>query len=276
MQRLSDRPVKTFSIGFRVKEFDETNYARATAQRIGTEHHEFRVEPHCVDVPEKLVWHYDEPFADSSAIPTYWVSKLTREHVTVALTGDGGDELFAGYLRYRAVRAAEWCDHLPAHDPPTAGRPLVATARHGRYSAISSLRRIGRFAEALASDPRRRYFEWMSMFNEARRAELYSDEFVGRLPESDPFEFLARAFAHWPHRDAVSAASLTDLVTYLPCDLMTKVDIASMANSLECRRRFWITGWWSWPPRCPSATNCPAGTPSASCTTRSATSFPPS
>ncbi|MGD9723846.1 MAG: asparagine synthase (glutamine-hydrolyzing) [Pirellulales bacterium] len=237
MQQAATRPVRTFSIGFASPDYDETTAARETARRLGTEHHEFRVEPDCLDVIEKLAWHYDEPFADSSAIPTYYVSRLTREHVTVALTGDGGDELFAGYLRYRAVRWAERLDLLPTWLRGSVARGLGTTLSRRRRQR-SLLRRVGRFAAALGERPERRYYEWMSMFNEARRAELYSDAFVAQLPGADPFDFLGQAFTRSPHRDAVTRASLTDLVTYLPCDLLTKVDIASMANSLECRAPF--------------------------------------
>jgi asparagine synthase (glutamine-hydrolysing) len=234
MQRLSHEPVKTFSIGFPVAAYDESAHAREIAQRLGTQHHEFRVEPHAIEVLEKLVWHYDEPFADSSAIPTYYVSKLTREHVTVALTGDGGDELFAGYDRYRAVRLAARLDHLPRWTKTALESQFVQRLGRNRPQR-SLLRRLARFGEALHFSPQRRYLEWVSMFNEARRAELYSDAFLAQLPNHDPFEFLADAFARVRGRDQVTAASLVDLVTYLPCDLMTKVDIASMANSLECR-----------------------------------------
>ncbi|MEX0978903.1 MAG: asparagine synthase (glutamine-hydrolyzing), partial [Pirellulales bacterium] len=237
MQRLVDEPVKTFTIGFSIPEFDESSYARQVARRLGTDHHEFRVEPRGIEVLEKLAWHYDEPFADSSAIPTYYVAKLSRQHVTVALTGDGGDELFAGYLRYRAVRLASWFDRLPRWLLATLDNPLIHRLSSGRPQG-SLLRRLGRFSEALAYGPQRRYLEWVSMFNEARRASLYSDDFLAQLPDADPYEFLADAFARVPHRDPVTAASLVDLVTYLPCDLMTKVDIASMANSLECRAPF--------------------------------------
>jgi asparagine synthase (glutamine-hydrolysing) len=234
MQRLAGGPVKTFSIGFPEAAFDESAHARRVAERLGTDHHEFRVEPRAIEVLEKLAWHYDEPFADSSAVPTYYVSKLSREHVTVALTGDGGDELFAGYLRYRAARLAARFDRLPKWTRAALDNRFVRRWG-GRRRQQSLLRRLGRFAEALNFPPQRRYLEWVSMFNEARRAELYSDAFVARLPESDPFEFLASAFSRVPHRDVVTQASLVDLVTYLPCDLLTKVDIASMANSLECR-----------------------------------------
>ncbi len=237
MQRLSTSPIKTFSIGFPQQEFDETAYAREVAERWGTEHHEFRVEPHCIDVLEKLAWHYDEPFADSSAIPTYHVAKLSRQHVTVALTGDGGDELFAGYLRYRAVRLAGWFDHLPRAARGTLAKLSAGMASGGRPQR-SWLRRAGRLGEALSFSPQRRYLEWMALFNEGRRADLYSEEFLTRLSDADPYRFLAAAQARSSRRDPVTSACITDLLTYLPCDLLTKIDIASMANSIECRAPF--------------------------------------
>ena len=235
MQQLSNRTVKTFSIGFPVAEYDETSYARLVSERFGTDHEEFRVEPDALDILPKLVWHYDEPFADSSAIPTWYVSEMTRRHVTVALTGDGGDELFAGYPRYRAVALARWFDRLPwPARAALAGRfwqRLPASPRQKSFR-----RRLKRFAETLALSHWPRYLGWISIFNEARRAELYSDDFVAQLPDQDPIRFLLDAAAECRQRDPVTATSLVDLTTYLPCDLMTKVDIASMAHSLECRQ----------------------------------------
>jgi len=237
MRQLSGGPVRTFSIGFPVKEYDETRYARLAAAHCGTEHEEFLVEPDAVEVLPKLVWHYDEPFADSSAIPTWYVSELTRTHVTVALTGDGGDELFAGYPRYRAVRLASLFDRLPALlRRLLAGRYWRHLPASPRYKSIR--RRLKRFVAALREPPGRRYLEWIAIFNEAQRADLYDDGFLATLPDVDPLEFLSGARARSLDRDPVTSISLTDLLTYLPCDLMTKVDIASMAHGLECRQPF--------------------------------------
>jgi len=237
MQRLSGEPVRTFSIGFPVPEYDETQYARAAAERFGTLHEEFRVEPDAVAILPKLVWHFDEPFADSSAVPTWYVSELTRGHVTVALTGDGGDELFAGYERYRAVSLSGLFDRMPRWLRGALAGPywqkVPSSARQK-----STLRRWKRFAEVLGQEPQRRYLDWISIFNETRRGELYADDFVASLPERDPFEFLAAGFARAGRRDPLTATSVADLVTYLPCDLMTKVDVASMAHGLECRQPF--------------------------------------
>lgn len=237
MQKLSREPVRTFSIGFPVREYDETHYASLAARELGTIHSEFRVEPDAVHILPKLIWHYDEPMADSSAVPTWYVSQLTREHVTVALTGDGGDELFAGYPRYKAAWIASRFDRLPA------GLRRMAAGRFWQRLPASSrertlLRRLKRFTNALNAAPARRYLDWIGIFNEEARADIYSDGFVAALPDADPLEFLHTAFARAGARDPVTTASLADLVTYLPCDLMTKVDIASMAHSLECRQPF--------------------------------------
>ncbi|MFH1268300.1 MAG: asparagine synthase (glutamine-hydrolyzing), partial [Planctomycetota bacterium] len=237
MRKLARGPVRTFSIGFPVKEYDETRYARLAAERFGTDHEEFVVEPNAVEILPKLVWHYDEPFADSSAIPTWYVSELTRKHVTVALSGDGGDELFAGYPRYRAVWLASWFDRLPASlRRAVAGRYwqwLPASPRQKSFR-----RQLKRLMEVLDQPPGPRYLGWIAIFNEARRAELYEDGFLASLPDVDPRVFLDAARARSCDRDPVTSISLTDLVTYLPCDLMTKVDVASMAHGLECRQPF--------------------------------------
>jgi asparagine synthase (glutamine-hydrolysing) len=237
MSQLLREPVRTFSIGFPIREFDETHYARAAAQRFGTIHEEFQVRPDAMEVLPRLVWHYDEPFADSSAVPTWYVSQLTRQHVTVALTGDGGDELFAGYPRYRAVWLAEGFDRLPA---------IVRRLCAGRYwqrlpsgtRQKSLVRQWKRFVEMLNRPPAERYLEWIAIFGQARRAALYSDALSAATADAEPSRFLTAALDRCNRRDPVTAFGLADLVTYLPCDLMTKVDIASMAHGLECRQPF--------------------------------------
>lgn len=136
MQEQSTRPVHTFSIGFPIKEFDERSYAREAAKHLGTEHHELIVTPNALEILPKLIWHYDEPFADSSAIPTMYLSEMTRQHVTVALSGDGGDELFAGYTRYLAVKLASRFDRLP--------RPLRRLITSKLWQRLPSARDIAR------------------------------------------------------------------------------------------------------------------------------------
>jgi len=237
MSQLLDKPVRTFSIGFPIREFDETHYAREVAERFGTIHEEFQVRPDAMEVLPRLVWHYDEPFADSSAVPTWYVSQRTRQHVTVALTGDGGDELFAGYPRYLAVWLAEGFDRLPS-----VVRQMCAGSYWQRLPSgtrqKSLLRRWKRFVEMLNRLPSERYLEWIAIFGQARREALYSDALAAALSEADPSQFLTAALARCNRRDSVTAFSLADLLTYLPGDLMAKVDIASMAHGLECRQPF--------------------------------------
>lgn len=237
MQSLSSRPVKTFSIGFPVAAFDERDYAREAAKHIGTEHHEQVVEPSALQILPKLIWHYDEPFADSSAIPTMYLSEMTRREVTVSLSGDGGDELFAGYQRYQAVKVGQWADRLPQFLRDWMGsslwQNLPASVRQN-----SKRRRLKRLLSAIALEPRRRYLKWVSIFDDERRAELYTPEFRARLNGHDPAEFLFQAYEECPDRDFVTQTTCADVLTYLPCDILTKVDIASMAFALEARSPF--------------------------------------
>ncbi len=237
MQSLSSRPVKTFSIGFPVAAFDERSYAREAAQHIGSEHHEQVVEPSALDILPKLIWHYDEPFADSSAIPTMYLSEMTRREVTVSLSGDGGDELFAGYQRYQAVKLGAWSDCLPrflrSFLAASIWQKLPASVRQN-----SKRRRFKRLLSALALEPRRRYLKWVSIFDDERRAELYSPEFRSSLGSSDPADFLFHAYTACPDRDFITQTTCADVLTYLPCDILTKVDIASMAYGLEARAPF--------------------------------------
>ncbi|MGE3777929.1 MAG: asparagine synthase (glutamine-hydrolyzing), partial [Pirellulaceae bacterium] len=236
MQKNSARPVQTFSIGFPVAEYNETQYARQVARRWQTDHHEMEVTPDAASILPRLVWHYDEPFADSSAIPTWYLSELTRRHVTVALSGDGGDELFCGYERYLALWLTQGLDRIEPLRNLAAWRIWQRLPGGARQKSL--VRRIKRLSENLSAPPQRRYLDWLVIFNERRRATLYSDEFLAQLPDSDPYDFLAAAWRRAGRRDAVTAASLADLVTYLPGDLMTKVDVASMAHSLEVRAPF--------------------------------------
>ncbi len=233
-QGQSENPIRTFSIGFPVADFDETAYAAQVAQHLGTKHQRFEVMPSGVDVIDKLVWHYDQPFADSSAVPTWYLSQLTRGEVTVALSGDGGDELFAGYERYRALWLSEQMKKLfPIHSLPGIGLIQRLPDSNRRRSVV---RRGKRFLEAFGESTARRYLNWLQIFPESMRAGLYTEDFLQSLPGTDPFEFLESAWAKSAGRDIVTRASLTDLLTYLPCDLCAKVDIASMAHGLEVRQ----------------------------------------
>lgn len=231
-----DRPLNSFSIGFTEADFDETAYARQVAGWMRTEHREFKVAPDAVHILDQLAYHYDEPFGDSSAIPTWHLCEMTRRHVTVALSGDGGDELFAGYDRYRALWLSRWMDRAFGLKWMLGSRFVQSLPTSTRQRSF--LRRLQRFGAALNQPMARRYMNWLQIFPEGMRADLYQADFVEQLPDEDPFEFFQGAWLETSGRDLVSQASLSDLITYLPCDLMTKVDIASMAHSLECRQPF--------------------------------------
>jgi asparagine synthase (glutamine-hydrolysing) len=235
-QQQLEQPIHTFSIGFHEADFDETKYARQVANWVGSEHHEYKVTPDAVSILDKLVWHFDEPFGDSSSIPTWYLCQWTRQYVTVALSGDGGDELFAGYERYRALWLSRWFDRVVPAGPILGSRWVQGLPTSTRQRSF--IRRLQRFGEALNQPFSRRYMNWVQIFPERLRAELYRDQFVAQLPNEDPYEFFDAAWRAVGERDLVTKASLGDLNTYLPCDLMTKVDIASMAHSLECRQPF--------------------------------------
>ena len=237
MQELAEQPVHTFSIGFPVAKFDERSFAREASQHLGTIHHEQVVEPSALSILPKLVWHYDEPFADSSAIPTMYLSEMTRQHVTVALSGDGGDELFAGYDRYKAVHLGTRFDWLPS-----CLKKAIASRLWQRLPAsveqTSFRRRLKRLLEALGDEPVSRYLRWVSIFDESRRSSLFSEDATQQLTGHRAAKFLESCYSACPSRDFVTQTTCADVLSYLPCDILTKVDIASMAVGLECRSPF--------------------------------------
>jgi asparagine synthase (glutamine-hydrolysing) len=237
MSEESSEPVKTFSIGFEEQDFSELEHARRVAEHIGAEHHEFIVCPDAMEVLPTLVEHYGEPYADSSAIPTYYVSRETRKHVTVALNGDGGDECFAGYERYAAMRLAETYHKLPAlMRDSLIGRAVswLPTSETRRSRA----RDAKRFIHAASLPKIERYLRWVSVFDTEAKSELYSDEFLHETAALHPADFLRPWFTKANGAGVVDAALLADTMTYLPNDLLVKVDIASMAVSLEARSPF--------------------------------------
>jgi asparagine synthase (glutamine-hydrolysing) len=226
------RRVRTFAIGFLGDpRYDETRYARLAARHFETDHHEFMVEPEDFGLTERLIWHHDGPFGDSSAIPTYVVSRLTRQHVTVALSGDGGDELFAGYVRF-------WAGTLAERVPPVLRR-LGHWAARGlpdgmpERSALGRMRRFLRAADLPLSD---RLVAWNSYFAFTLDEVLQPDV----LRSVSPRNILAFARDHFTDRKlSPLALSLQhNFHTYLPYDLMVKVDRMSMAHSLETRSPF--------------------------------------
>jgi asparagine synthase (glutamine-hydrolysing) len=254
MARAGAGRVKTFSIGFPAKEYDETRYARIVAERYGTEHEEFTVEPDAAAVLPQLVWHYGEPFADPSAIPTWYVSQLARRHVTVALTGDGGDEAFLGYARYRAMRHLDRLDRLPPGLRHALARLLAimppAIARRFR------LGRIGAMLAAPREHPQQRYAGAIAFFADEDKAQGYGEAMRDQLAHS-ALDLLAPYFAAVP--GLVAGANRADLHTYLPDDLMVKVDVASMAHGLETRSPLLDHRLLEWAARLPSETKMAGG-----------------
>ena len=235
MAEQTSQPVKTFSIGFGDEEFDEIPYARLIAKRFATDHHEFRVEPEALSIMPKLARHYGEPFADPSAIPSFYLAELTRRHVTVALNGDGGDESFAGYGRYVTDLAGRlgWVPARLRRLPARLTWALGDTSHHGLQRA-----RVRNFALALGMDRRDRYAMWMCIFEAQRRARLETEEVRAAIGDSTAEGFTTSALAESGAPGRVDRLLDADVATYLPGDLLVKMDIATMAHSLEARSPF--------------------------------------
>jgi asparagine synthase (glutamine-hydrolysing) len=229
MARASSSPVKTFTIGFKHDDFNESHYARIVAQRFGTDHHELILEPNVVETVETLTRSLEEPFGDSSMLPTYYVSCMARQHVTVALAGDGGDEVFAGYDRYGIHARRRIFEHVP----DAVWRwyreylyPRLPEAMHGR-----------KFAYNVSLPWRERYVDGVSFLPAfEREMPLLSDEFRAQVSGiENPQNILFRYFEQAPADDPVSQMLYVDTKTYMTADILTKVDRMSMAASLEVR-----------------------------------------
>lgn len=242
MARASSRPVKTFTIGFDHSEFDETHYARKVAARFDTDHHELVLKPDIIGTLDKLTPGLEEPFADSSILPTYYVSCLARQHVTVALSGDGGDELFAGYDRYARLLSRNHLNHVP--------RSIGRLYRERLYHKLPSF--YGRrFLFNISMPVRDRYIDSVSHFPAwGRERALFSRDFLAWADSLEsPLTLFRRMFDEAPANDLVSRLLYLDTKTYLPFDILTKVDRMSMATSLEVRVPIldhifleWVTG----------------------------------
>jgi asparagine synthase (glutamine-hydrolysing) len=214
----------TFSIGFDDPRYDETRWAAAVAKHLGTEHHKFMVRPDAAADLPRLAAVFGEPFGDSSALPTHYLSRQTRQQVKVALSGDGGDELFGGYDRYRAM---QWAQRLSGVPNLLTRAAAVISGSHPKSRAA----RIKRFAKSLQLPPARRYAAYMALFDPQLLGEIYPHPAEGNIVESVYARLL-------PGRDVVQAALATDRATYLPEDLLVKLDRASMLHALEVRSPF--------------------------------------
>jgi asparagine synthase (glutamine-hydrolysing) len=226
MQQMTNHQVKTFSIGFEGDaSFDETPYAKQVADYLDTDHIPFIVKPDAMNLLEKLVWHHDQPFADSSAIPTYLVSELTRKHVTVALTGDAGDEMFAGYERFYAAKLFQRLQVIPR--PIWKGLNALVNLLPQGTGYRSLTKRAARFTQAAAKSPVLAYFDLVRLFSDEQIYEL-----TGSADTAGEY-----------FKQEVPYKNIADLLrgnmqTYLPDDLLIKTDRCSMAASLETRAPF--------------------------------------
>jgi len=230
MARNMNQPVKTFSIGFNEDTYNELKYARITAKHFGTDHHEFIVTPDICEMVDELVWHFDEPFADMSALPTYMVSKLAREYVTVVLSGDGGDELFAGYTRYVSDKKKSGFENMPRFVRERLMKPLSESLPYG-FKGKNYLRNI-------SLEPIDRYIDSISHFTELKKSSLFTEKMKTNLNGNgfNTGHKLFRSFAEKINTgNPVDPLLYLDSKTYLPGDILTKVDRMSMAVSLEAR-----------------------------------------
>ena len=227
MSEASSRPVRTFSIGFDDPRYDELDHARVVARHFGTDHHEFVVKPDALAIIDDLIAHFDEPFGDSSAIPTWYVSEMARRHVTVVLSGDGGDELFGGYERYSAHPRIAAFDRWAPPASRTVASLVWPLLPHG-VSGKNFLRRAAR-------DQRGRYLDQIGYFQADEKQALVSEDVRRAIGRSDAEARLGRHFERFDGLPWNAQMMHFDFETYLPEDILTKVDRMSMAHSIESR-----------------------------------------
>jgi asparagine synthase (glutamine-hydrolysing) len=228
MAQHMSKPVKTFSIGFHEDSYNELKYARVTAAKFGTDHHEFFVTPDICDVVDDLAWHMDEPFADQATIPNYIVAKLARGYVTVVLSGDGGDELFAGYTRYVVDQKRGVFDKLPRALRDGLMKSVSQRLPHSMWGR--------NYLHNVSLDPISRYVDSVSVFTSLNRRSLYTSDFLNTCGSGD---YVACLFAELVSKvktdEPLDRLLYLDSKTYLPGAILTKVDRTSMAVSLEAR-----------------------------------------
>lgn len=235
MSKNSAKPVKTFSIGFKEEKYNELKYAKIVAEKFKTDHTEFIVEPHAIELLPMLVKQYEEPYADSSALPTYYVSKMTRDFVTVALNGDGGDENFGGYGRYSVQKFGMWYDKImPIH------KLIILPISNFLAKNIGNtfFDRIYRFSKTLSDNYTRRYVSYICYFTNEMKNKIYTDKFKKKMVGIDSYDIIASRFIESDAKDKMDQCLYADFSTYLPDDLMVKVDIDSMTVALEGRSPF--------------------------------------
>jgi asparagine synthase (glutamine-hydrolysing) len=234
MRQVSSQPIQTFSIGFAEQSYDELAYARTVAEAFQTDHHELVVKPQMVDLLPDLVRSFDEPFADSTAIPVYWVSKLAREHVTVALSGEGGDEVFAGYETYSAYKIASLYQRLPKL-LATKMIPAMIERLPVSHNRVSFDYKAKSFVRGALLPPAEGHYWWKVIFTEEAKEALYAG---GRNGFADPLRLYRQVYERCSAPDVLSRIQHIDTKIWLPDSILVKADRMSMANSLEARVPF--------------------------------------
>jgi len=239
MSEFSDHPVKTFSVGFEESDFSELQYARVVARRFNTSHNEFIVKPDIISILPKLVWHYNEPFGDSSMVPTYYVARETRKYVTVALNGDGGDENLAGYTRYWQTQVLEKIFNIYKKNPFLRKEILKFFVRQYNRHPSSTFNRIWKWLDDVEkSGFDYAYARRLIAFSNDLKNKFYSEEMKEKVQNSDCLALVRDIWSSAGDICLLEKMLATDFNLYLPDVLMVKMDIACMANSLEARSPF--------------------------------------
>lgn len=238
MSHYSSQPVKTFSIGFHEKAYNELPYARLVAERYETEHYEFTVEPKAIEILPELIWHFDEPFGDPSAIPTYYVSKMTGQYVKVALNGDGGDESFAGYRRYLGYKFLEPYQKVPYTIRNSIIAPLLKTVKIRQKSIATMLRRLKLLNDLSLQSHTDRYVRRLTIFENDLKSELLTDDAQSQFHHLNSLDYTFCYFQDGHAQHFTDQKLYSDVMTYLPGDLLVKMDRMTMTHGLEGRSPF--------------------------------------
>lgn len=231
-----DRPVRTFSVGFGFEKFDERPFARKIAEQYGTDHTELVLEAPLKDIVSRIAWHYDEPFGDSSALPSYAISEVTRRYVTVVLNGDGADEIFAGYDWYKMDRFIQRGQAIPLAARRRFAELMQIIPSNWRSNGL--LWKMARLAQVLGLPPSRRFLQWVEHFAPETRQQMYAVGFAMSVQESDPDKLFVSLFDESEAADWLDTVLDTDVNLYLVDDLLVKMDRATMSHSLEARSPF--------------------------------------
>ncbi|MFH0793837.1 MAG: asparagine synthase (glutamine-hydrolyzing), partial [bacterium] len=237
MRRHISGPLRTFSIGFEEKTHNELPFARVVAEKFETVHEEFIVRPNAIEVLPKLVWHFDEPYCDSSALPSYYVAEITRRHVTVALNGDGGDESFAGYSRYEGRSIVNRYLRIPTALRRWAVGP-TARLLGALFPESTKVEKLNYLNEFSLLSPDRLYAQYMIIFRDYQKPLLYAPQLQWLVQSRDSIQTLLDAYNRESVKTEIDRKLYCDITTYLPGDLLVKMDRMTMAHSLEGRSPF--------------------------------------